>query len=209
VILPGTKSTAADLRWLRERGLADAVARLAEAGTAVVGICGGYQMLGRVVRDPCGFEGAAGETPGIGLLDVETTFEGEKTTHRARALLVGGPGWLDPLRGQEVAGYEIHMGRTPSPQPLLDVVERGGAGCSVPDGASDRDGRVWGCYLHGLFANDPFRRAWLATLAPGSWAGVGPEAGRIESALDRLADAVEAAVPFGAVERVVNEGVDG
>ncbi len=209
VILPGTKSTAADLSWLRERGLADAVARLAEAGTAVVGICGGYQMLGRVVRDPCGVEGAEGETPGIGLLDVETTFEGEKATHRARARLVGGPGWLDRLRGKEVAGYEIHMGRTPSPHPLLDVVERGGAGCSVPDGAASRDGRVWGCYLHGLFANDPFRRAWLASLAPGSRPGVGPEAGRIESALDRLADAVEAAVPFGAVERVVREGVGG
>jgi adenosylcobyric acid synthase len=209
VILPGTKSTAADLRWLRERGLADAVARLAEVGTAVVGICGGYQMLGRVVRDPCGVEGVEGETPGIGLLDVETTFAGEKATHRARARFVGGPGWLGRLRRQEIAGYEIHMGRTPSPHPLLDVVERGGAACSVPDGAAARDGRVWGCYLHGLFADDSFRRAWLASLAPGSRPGVGPESGRIESALDRLADAVEAAVPFGAVERVVREGVVG
>jgi adenosylcobyric acid synthase len=81
--------------------------------------------------------------------------------------------------------------------------------CSVPDGAAARDGRVWGCYLHGLFANDDFRRAWLASLAPGSRPDIGPEAGRIESALDRLADAVEAAVPFGAVERIVTEGVDG
>ena len=79
--------------------------------------------------------------------------------------------------------------------------------CSVPDGAAARDGRVWGCYLHGLFANDRFRRAWLASLAPGSQPGDAPESRRIQSALDRLADAVEAAVPFGAVERIVTEGV--
>src|SRR5262249_25584407 len=87
VILPGTKSTAADLRWLRDRRLDNAIIRLAQGGTAVVGICGGYQMLGRVVCDPARVEGDVAETPGLELLETETMFAGDKATHRVRARL--------------------------------------------------------------------------------------------------------------------------
>ena len=208
VILPGTKSTTTDLRWLRDRGLDNAVIRLAREGTAVVGICGGYQMLGRVVRDPGGVEGERGDVPALGLLDAETTFATEKATHLATARVHGGPGWLVRVSGEELTGYEIHMGRTGSASPWLAITRRSGSPCDILDGAASADGRVWGCYLHGLFANDRFRRAWLASLS----SEFAPSARPLPSlsvALDRLADVVEAAIPFGTLEAIVREGVEG
>jgi adenosylcobyric acid synthase len=206
VIIPGTKSTVADLRWLHARGLADAIVTLAAAGTPVVGICGGYQMLGRLIRDPDRVEADVGEVPGLGLLDVETTFAAVKATHQVRAVVQGGPGWLAAAAGQTLTGYEIHMGQTPSPAPWLTIADRGGAVCDEPDGTATAGGRVWGCYLHGLFVNDCFRRAWLSSLA----SGFGPPAGAVDAiqvALDRLADAVGAAIPIERLERIVSEGV--
>ena len=112
--LPGTKSTVADLAWLRAAGLADAMAAAAAAGTPVIGLCGGYQMLGRRILDPEHVESAAAEVPGLGLLDVETTFAGEKRTVRVQGELAargGAPGPLGPA-GAPLRGYEIHMGRS-------------------------------------------------------------------------------------------------
>ncbi len=204
VVLPGTKSTVADLAWLRVSGLAEAVAALAARGASVVGICGGYQMLGRAIRDPAGVEAPAREVPGLGLLPVETTFEGTKQTHQARARALSGPGWLGPLAGQEVEGYEIHQGRTSGGRPWLEITRRGGAAVCVPDGAASDDGRVWGCYLHGLFANAGLRRAWLASLAGGEKV---EEVGAVtlSAALDRLADAVEAALDMRRLEAILGE----
>jgi adenosylcobyric acid synthase len=210
IILPGTKSTIADLRWLRTSGLADEIARLAGRGAVVVGICGGYQMLGTVIRDPESVESAAPEVAGLGLLPVETTFVPHKATCQVRVRVTGGDGnWLASLTGEVYEAYEIHLGRTTTPRPWAEIVERNGEACSVPDGAMAADGRVWGCYLHGLLANDRFRRAWLASLqrVAGPPAGAWPV--RLERALDRLADAISVAIPVERLERIISEGVSG
>ncbi|MBS1252236.1 MAG: Cobyric acid synthase [Anaerolineales bacterium] len=203
VILPGTKSTIADLTWLQEQGLAEAIRRLADNGTAVVGICGGYQMLGRVVRDPDHVESSADEAPGLGLLPAETVFQGEKATHRAQAEVLGGPGWLAKVAGQTVSGYEIHMGQTTGGQRWLEITQRSGSPISLRDGAVTREGRVWGCYLHGLFENATLRRTWLSDLG---WRDYGERSSRSldrEVAFDHLADAVDAALDMELLERIV------
>ncbi|MDO9066179.1 MAG: cobyric acid synthase, partial [Chloroflexota bacterium] len=135
IIVPGTKSTTADLSWLRSQGLAGAIQGLAAEGTAVVGICGGYQMLGRIVRDPDHVESALEEAEGLSLLPVETTFAGDKATCQTRARVLGGPAWLAALAGQTVNGYEIHMGRTVGSSAWLSIEERHGASAGGSDGA--------------------------------------------------------------------------
>jgi adenosylcobyric acid synthase len=203
VILPGTKSTLADLAWLRTQGFVEVIRELAAQGTAIVGICGGYQMLGRVIRDPWSVESTSGEARGLGLLPVETTFEQAKVTEQVRARVLGGPGWLAAVAGQEVVGYEIHMGGTVGGRPWLES--------SRPDGAASEDGRVWGCYLHGLFANTAFRRAWLASLPAAGGTDTSPERQRrdLPSALDRLADAVEAALDMRRLEAILQASDQG
>ena len=139
VILPGTKSTLADLQWLRETGLADAVCALAAAGTPVLGVCGGYQMLGRRLSDPAGAE-LQGSAGGLGLLPCETVFgtEKQRTVRTAEVC-------AEPFQGAAITGYEIHMGRTDihGAEPF----------CRFPDGRTDGavQGNVFGTYLHGLF----------------------------------------------------------
>lgn len=183
VILPGTKNTVDDLRWLYARGLAGAIDRLARAGVPVVGICGGYQMLGQEVRDEAGVESVAGVTPGLCLLPIVTSFEGEK-----RTVLVEGE-----ALGVPVTGYEIHMGRTeylPGAVPLVALT--GETPATRPDGAIA--GQVWGTYLHGIFDSGRFRRRWLNGLRQRRGLPPLPEEGAPldlrEAALDRLADHV-------------------
>src|SRR5262249_20911767 len=147
---------------------AEAIRALAGRGAAVAGVCGGYQMLGSVVRDPAGVEGAGGGGVGLGLLPVETTFAAGKATFRGRARGRGGAGWLSAAAGQEADGYEIHMGRSHGGRAWLEITHRNGQAAGTPDGAVSDDGRVWGCYLHGLFANAGLRRAWLASLRGGA-----------------------------------------
>jgi adenosylcobyric acid synthase len=206
VILPGTKSTMADLAWLRAQGLAEAIQQLAAEGVAVVGICGGYQMLGRVIRDPDHAESSLDAVPGLGLLPVETIFAPEKATHRVQARLLGGPGWLSGLTGQVVSGYEIHMGRTEGKCAWLEITQRSGAAVAVQDGTLSEGGKIWGCYLHGLFENRALRYAWLASLG---WQAAGPadhSTGEREAAFERLADAVEAALDMQLLEAIWSNG---
>lgn len=203
IILPGTKSTLADLAWLTERGFAEAIRRLAALGTAIVGICGGYQMLGNNIRDPEYTESSIEEMPGLGLLPVETVFAGDKAVFQSRARIVGGPSWLADLRGQTVEGYEIHIGCTRSESGWLEITTRNGRPCHAEDGCIGADGRIWGCYLHGLFANTPLRRAWLARLAPGGGAVSADDSTSLDNALDRLADAVEAALDMKQLESIL------
>jgi len=212
LILPGSKSTAADLGWLRERGIDHRIKQLAEAGTAIVGICGGYQMLGGSIRDPERVESDQVETPGLGLLPIETTFAATKATRRVRGRIVAGAGWMVPLVGHELGGYEIHMGRSSvaKTNPWLSVNNQDGTEASHPDGAASVDGRVWGCYLHGLFEDDRLRRAWLGSLGRGRplAESVGPQASyqdRFRAALDRLADAVERALDMAAIDAIIRE----
>ena len=113
IVIPGTKTTVANLRWLRARGLADAIQQRVRRGAALIGICGGYQMLGQAIEDPRGIESAPGDlVQGLGLLPVRTIFEPAKQTHQVRATVLRGSGLLAGCGGYEVTGYEIHMGRT-------------------------------------------------------------------------------------------------
>ena len=140
VVLPGTKSTMADLLWLRESGMEASILKLAAAGTPVLGVCGGYQMLGEQLEDPDGVESGLPTLRGMGLLPCRTVFAGEKTRTRVRASTCSG----GPLGDAELEGYEIHMGLT----------EVGGeAFCRLESGSFDgcRKGNTFGTYLHGLF----------------------------------------------------------
>jgi adenosylcobyric acid synthase len=165
VILPGSKSTIADLQVIRRAGIADYLQRMARQGTPVVGLCGGYQMLGRKVYDPQHTESDTDETDGLGLLDVETTFEPTKVTTQTTARLLGRGPFFDPLQGREVEGYEIHMGRTTEGRPsALEIIRRQGQPAGEVDGAVSENGLVFGCYLHGLFDSSGFRRHFLNVL---------------------------------------------
>ncbi|MGE3268112.1 MAG: cobyric acid synthase [Chloroflexota bacterium] len=167
VILPGTKTTVADLEWLRESGLADAVVRLGRAGTPLLGICGGYQMLGRVIRDPHGAESDRSVVDGLGLLPVDTTFATTKRTVRVAGKLLAERGPLSGAAGSPLVAYEIHMGRTVldgTLLPLVQIEQRSGETVHELDGAISEDGLTAGTYLHGLFENDAVRHAaieWL------------------------------------------------
>jgi adenosylcobyric acid synthase len=208
IILPGSKSTVSDLLWLKERGLAEPVIDLAGKGTAVVGICGGYQMLGSTIRDPKHVESSAEEVGGLGLLPVVTTFEGQKATHQVEAELAAGSGWLARPTRRSVRGYEIHMGRTDGGEPLAEIVERSGQTVSVHDGAVSNDGRIWGTYLHGIFENAELRRAWLESLGWGGSGNVLPANSWLETSLDRLADVVESGLDMSVLEAIVQSGVE-
>ncbi len=179
VLLPGSKATRADLAALHAEGWALDIAAHVRRGGWVVGLCGGYQMLGRRVADPAGIEGPPGETPGLGLLDVETVMSAQKRLVTAKGRACDG--------GEAVAGYEMHMGETAGPdtaRPMLALA-------SGPDGACAESGRVMGCYLHGLFAADGFRRGFLARLRRRETAGIAYEA-VVEKTLNDLAAHLEA-----------------
>jgi len=204
VILPGSKSTIADLVWLRNHGLADAIALAPQRGTPVIGLCGGYQMLGTRLEDPDRIESAVATAAGLGLLPVVTTFAGAKRTVSVRGRIIANTGPLAGARGREITGYEIHIGRTrrANGEAPIAITERGGVPCNETDGAHGTDGMVIGTYLHGIFANSPLRAALLGWLA--SRKGRAPDArwGSSESAAaryDRLADAVAAAIDVKAV----------
>jgi adenosylcobyric acid synthase len=203
VILPGSKSTMADLEFLRDTGLFGLIQGYRRDGGAVVGICGGYQMLGTAIADPAAVESSRTEVDGLGLLPVKTTFQEEKATHQVRATIHAGGGWLSGIRGTTLTGYEIHMGATHLLEGghWLSIDLRGGEPVSVLDGAISEDGKVWGCYLHGLFESRDLRRAWLTSLGWHSRAG-GAEVG-IQEAFDELADAIEAALDMEFISGLV------
>jgi adenosylcobyric acid synthase len=206
VILPGSKSTVSDLAWLHSRGLDEAIRRHAASGGAVVGICGGYQMLGRAIHDPRGVESPQEHTPGLGLLPIETTFAAGKATHQASGRVTASHGWFAAVAGETIGGYEIHMGRTEGAEPWLHIDERSGAPVSVPDGASDPGGRVWGSYFHGLFANPKLCHAWLQSLG---WQGEGEPItadSRFAASLTYLTDTLESVLDMDYLEKMIWEG---
>ncbi|MBC8334934.1 MAG: cobyric acid synthase [Anaerolineales bacterium] len=203
IIIPGTKSTLNDLEWLRSQGFEKRIQEHAQKGGAVVGICGGYQMLGELVHDPEHVESALESAPGLGLLPIETVFSGEKATHQASAQIENGSGWFADIEGEIISGYEIHMGRTDSQSPWMKLIERSGQSVQVPDGATSEDGKIWGCYLHGLFSNENLRRAWLKDVG---WSG--EEAGKKDpfaASLTRLADTLEETLDMEYLEKIIWE----
>ncbi|WP_238375968.1 cobyric acid synthase [Ectothiorhodospira magna] len=182
IILPGSKATRADLEVLRREGWDIDILSHVRQGGRVVGLCAGFQMLGKVVRDPRGIEGEPGETPGLGLLDLDTEIGAEKTLIELDA--------RDTLSGCRVTGYEMHMGRTHGPgleRPWLMLDH--GNGSPRPEGAVSLDGRVTGGYVHGIFGDDGFRAAWLSRV--GAQASTLDYEARVEAALEALADHCE------------------
>ncbi len=179
VLIPGSKSTLGDLAALRSEGWDIDIAAHVRRGGWVLGLCGGYQMLGTRISDPHGIEGPAGEALGLGLLDIETTLEPEK--HLAE---VAG---TEVASGAALHGYEMHMGVSTGPdraRPMVDFGDR-------DDGARSTDGRALGCYLHGLFADDGFRHGFLARLADRDASGVAYDH-QVDQALDAIASGLEA-----------------
>lgn len=176
VIVPGSKSTRGDLAYLRAQGWDVDLAAHHRRGGHVLGICGGYQMLGQVISDPDGIEGTAGDSAGLGLLDVVTQMTGDKRLTSVHAMHVD--------TELPFEGYEIHIGRTEGPDNARPFAHVDGQ----PEGAQSSDGRVMGSYLHGMFSNDAWRGAFLNSLgvtASGSYSS------SVEQALDDLADHVE------------------
>jgi adenosylcobyric acid synthase len=203
IILPGTKSTIADLLWLRQVGLARAICELAEKGIPVVGICGGYQMLGRTISDPNGVESAEGQVEGLGLLPVDTVFEAVKATYQAQARIETDRGFLAEIEGQEIEGYEIHMGYSRGGEPAFRLLARGDQPVDAPDGAVDERGQVFGTYLHGLFDNPNLRRAWLRSLGwDAAFSGLSMAEVR-EQEYDRLAQQVRESLDMKRVYQIV------
>jgi adenosylcobyric acid synthase len=176
VILPGSKATIADLAALREAGFDIDIAAHRRRGGMVLGLCGGYQMLGRALHDPQGIEGQPGSAEGLGLLDVDTTLSGEKRLEQVAGTTTDGISF---------SGYEMHMGVTQGPD-CTRAFARLSDG--IPEGAVSRDGRVIGTYLHGIFADDRQRGAWLERF--GSNATVAYDA-LVDETLDKLAAHLE------------------
>jgi adenosylcobyric acid synthase len=186
VIVPGSKSTVADLAALRAQGWDIDLAAHARRGGHVLGLCGGFQMLGRCIHDPEGLEGQAGSVEALGLLDVETTLLSDKTLTRVKA--------THATSGAPITGYEIHLGQTTGPDCARPFALIG----AELDGAVSANGRIMGTYIHGCFASDQFRRNFLGAF--GAKAGSFAFEVEIERTLDELAAHLESHLD---VERIV------
>lgn len=181
IMLFGTKSTIGDLDFLRGQGWDHDILAHARAGGKVIGLCGGYQMLGKILIDTCGIDGSAGQRDGLGLLDIETSMSGDKTVRPITGICA--------LTGSSVTGYEIHAGETRGPdceRPMLQL-------SSGEDGARSPNGQIEGSYVHGLFASDTYRASWISRIKAGVQSSLNYEPD-IEAALDELADGLEASL---------------
>jgi adenosylcobyric acid synthase len=195
IILPGSKSVRSDLEWLRQEGWETAILRHLRYGGRLIGICGGFQMLGNRVRDPLGLEGEPGEAPGLGLLKLDTVLAPEKVLANVSGRL--------SLEDAAVAGYEIHAGTTTGAALKHPAIVLCDARGERPDGAVSEDGRVLGTYLHGLFESPAAASALLR------WAGLAvretPDYRAIrEAALERLADTIEKHLDLDRIERILD-----
>ena len=193
ILLPGTKSTISDLKWLRQNGLEAAILKAASRGTPVFGICGGLQMLGQKISDPYNTEGG-GEIAGMGLLPIETVFAKEKTRTQTEGIFRDEEGLFAGLNGLYYRGYEIHMGQSGTNAPLI------------------RSGNVWGSYIHGLFDENGIAEVIVRALY--DRAGLEFDENAVfdvheyrESQYDKLADAVRGALDMDMIYRIIEEGV--
>ncbi|HLB27930.1 MAG TPA: cobyric acid synthase CobQ, partial [Dehalococcoidales bacterium] len=196
VILPGTKTTVADLHWLQESGLAHSVTRLYKQGAFIIGICGGYQMLGRYIDDPLHVESTLLRQPGLNLLPITTAFLPTKETHQIKGEVILPRGLLAKTKGVTFDGYEIHMGRTESngDNAAFCLTERSGQACNLLDGHLDETGHVLGTYVHGLFRNEKLRRAILRQIAQTKGIRLNLKTDKGEDPYDKLANIVRASL---------------
>jgi adenosylcobyric acid synthase len=199
IIIPGSKTTIADLKWMKIQGLDTRIRELAVSGIPVAGICGGFQILGELIRDPEGVEGEPEVLPGLGLLPIETILTETKKTVRSEASSYGKRGFLAGFN-DKVTGYEIHMGET-------DILGASSPLFRLDDGSTDgcisQDGRIWGTYFHGVFNTPYFRRKWLTSLG---WKAKGT--GRTlfdvqNEQLDYLADVMEENLDMDFISRII------
>ncbi len=201
LILPGSKSTMSDLAYVRSSGFEKYIERCHQAGISIVGICGGYQMLGKELLDPEGLESLIPRAAGLGLLHLRTCFEREKKTVRVRAIHIE--------TRRELAGYEIHMGRTNGPsatRPVFQILEEMGSPTERFDGAKSEDGLVWGTYLHGVFDTPSFRRHFLNALrGRRGWPLLEPgKPGSFAEPFDSLAALIRKHVDLVALDQILN-----
>ena len=214
VIIPGSKNTVQDLQFLRETGIEQSIKRAAAKGVPIIGVCGGYQMLGRRISDPHGIESAQQEVDGLGLLDIETVLETTKVTAQVEAVQCAECG----VRSAEwnarelLKGYEIHMGRTTGDVGLFKL-KRIASNSEllttnselIPDGSVK--GRTWGTYIHGIFDNDRFRRSLINGLRASRGLAAVDEitsfAAARDRALDRWSEVLQANLDMGFIERLV------
>ena len=207
VVIPGSKTTVDDLQWLRTQGLADRILAARAGGTPVVGICAGFQMLGRELHDPDGVESRRPVTEGLGLLPTSTTFLREKVTHQASGRVSDARGLLGGCAGVELTAYEIHMGvstREGAGGPF-HIDARSGRVVDSDDGALDEEGLTLGTYLHGLFHNRDLRRALLEQVARRKGATLPPPAAEVDpdAEYDKLAALVREHLDMELVYRVM------
>jgi adenosylcobyric acid synthase len=190
MVLPGTKSTIADMQFMRSQGWDIDVLAHVRQGGRVLGICGGYQMLGHRISDPDGIEGAPRTVPGLGLLDVETVMTGDKTLREVSGTLMG-------LHGIAFAGYEMHVGSTTgvgASRPFLRFED------GIADGSVSADGRIAGCYVHGLFGATGARGALLSAI--GAVPSQDDHSARVDAALDEIAAELERCLDIEALAAI-------
>ncbi len=204
IVLPGTKNTIGDLADLRNRGMEAPIIRHARRGDMLIGICGGYQMLGRRLRDPEHVESAVPEIAGMDLLDMEVTFGSEKKTAQSTGVITGAGGWLEDMEGTLLDGYEIHAGYSAFGKDAVPWLTIAGE----TDGVRNPEGNVMGTYLHGLFDDGRFFSALAKHVRAGK--GISEEGGKAitmdefrEREFDRIADIVRASVDMEAVYRII------
>lgn len=205
VVLPGTKNTLGDATWLIKSGLGEQIRQREKQGVRIVGICGGYQILGQKIDNPDGLESDLLSFDGLGLLETNTVFGASKQTRQATFTITDdriAPG----TRGHRVSGYEIHCGQTRTPNAWLRR-ESSNAGIET-DGCLAAGGRVWGCYLHGLFHNDGFRTAWLRSLGWSPRALTSGLSGvssrdQLQASLDRLVEGFEDHIDMEQLEQII------
>ncbi len=198
IVIPGTKSTVADMMWMRKSGMEEAVRSAASAGIPIFGICGGYQLLGREISDPLECE-CGGNVSGMGLLDSVTVFSSDKRQTRTNGRFIAEDGFFSCLSGAEFSGYEIHMGVTAD------------CGASLTDCGGSAAGNVAGCYIHGIFDNADVSGRLIRALFEAKGASFSGKAVDRpvyrEKQFDILADAVRSSIDMDMIYRILREGV--
>ena len=204
IIIPGSKSTISDLNHIKNTGLAELIVAKSKKGTPVIGICGGFQMLGKHIEDPAGIESDVASVEGLGLLDITTTFEGEKATYQVEAEVAADTGLFKGLAVKTLTGYEIHMGQTSCGEAgaAFRIKQRSGEKEDHFDGAFGVDGKVFGTYLHGLFDNEDFRRSLLRNIKPGYEPAGQRQLPSKEEQYDKLAALVRESLDIDLIYRI-------
>ena len=206
LILPGTKSTIADLAYLRQKGLAPVIISLAQSGVPLIGICGGFQMLGNSIVDPDRVESRLDSIDGLGLLKITTTFNNNKTTTQVKGRVQAVQGLFKGLEDIDVTGYEIHMGQTENNycRPAFHITETPQGQADYFDGAVSHDGFVFGTYMHGLFHNTEFTRRLLGRLRqlrglPAAWT----TSINKQEMYDKLADIIRPNIDMSRIYQII------